>query len=60
MNQTIIIPAYNPPESFIQLLTKIQKITTIPIIIVDDGSNPMIKLNIDYNIILRNKRNRGK
>ena len=58
LNPIIIIPAFNPPDSFIELLRSIQRITSIPIIIMDDGSDIKIDI-IGYNII-RNDMNRGK
>jgi len=60
MNLVIIIPTYNPPDSFSSLLKSIRKITSKPIIIIDDGSTP--KINMDYSgvLILRNRHNQGK
>ena len=58
----IIIPAYNPPFYFIKLLEDIRNITNIPIIVIDDGSQPKIKIKptIDRLTLSRNKNNEGK
>jgi len=60
MNLAIIIPTYNPPDTFSSLLKSIRKITSKPIIIIDDGSTP--KINMDYSgiFVLRNRHNKGK
>ena len=62
MNPIIIIPAFNPPDTFIHLLKSIRSETSIPIIIIDDGTKSAV--HIDQNIIdvilLRNNINRGK
>jgi len=60
MNLAIIIPTYNPPDTFSSLLKSIRKITSTPIIIIDDGSTP--KINMDYSgvVVLRNRHNQGK
>ena len=42
MNFAIIIPSYNPPNTFSSLLKSIRKITSMPIIIIDDGSEKLI------------------
>ena len=62
MKPSIIIPAYNPPVTFPNLLQSILNITSIPIIIVDDGSNPGIQIDPGYKkiILLKNKINNGK
>ena len=60
MTPIIIIPAYNPSELFIQLITTLYEITIIPIIVIDDGSNPVINLNDINFTLLRNSKNRGK
>ena len=60
MKPVIIIPAYNPPKSFISLLLNVRSITSIPIIIIDDGSIPSIELENESTILLRNKNNSGK
>ena len=60
MKTVIIIPAYNPPKSFISLLENVRSITSIPIIIIDDGSIPNIVVETENTILLRNKNNRGK
>ena len=60
MNLAIIIPTYNPPDTFSSLLKSIRKITSKPIIIIDDGSTP--KINMDYPgvVVIRNRHNKGK
>ena len=60
MNITIIIPAFNPPDSFLSLLKTISTISKLTIIIIDDGSFPEIIINNPEIIILRNKQNQGK
>ena len=51
MKPIIIIPAYNPPKSFLSLLQNVRTITSIPIIVIDDGSIPITAtcINIDAN-----------
>ena len=62
MIPSIIIPAYNPPVTFQTLLKNIRNITSIPIIIIDDGSSPPIEINQKYKHIklLKNEINSGK
>ena len=60
MNIAIIIPAFNPPESFLSLLKTISTISKLTIIIIDDGSFPEIIIKNPEIIILRNKQNQGK
>ena len=60
MNIAIIIPAFNPPESFLPLLKTISTISNLTIIIIDDGSIPEIIIKNTQIIILRNKHNKGK
>ena len=60
MNIAIIIPAFNPPDSFYSLLQSISIISKSTIIIIDDGSFPEIIINNPEIIILRNKQNQGK
>ena len=60
MKIAIIIPAYNPPKSFLQLISAIHTITSTPVIIVDDGSEPLIILASSNCTFLRNKKNMGK
>ena len=60
MKPVIIIPAYNPPKTFMSLLENIHLITSSPIIIIDDGSIPIIDLADNNTILLRNKNNSGK
>ena len=60
MNPIIIIPAYNPPDLFPQLINRLYELTSIPIIVIDDGSIPIINLHEGDYILLRNSKNRGK
>ena len=60
MKPVIIIPAYNPPKSFMSLLQNVHSITSIPIMIIDDGSIPIIDSEDNNTILLRNKNNSGK
>ena len=60
MNIAIIIPAFNPPDSFLSLLSTISTISKLTIIIIDDGSIPEIIIKNPKIIILRNKQNQGK
>ena len=62
MIPVIIIPVYNPPQTFLTLLGAIRSITSIPIIIIDDGSHQSIKIVADfpYVKILKNHTNQGK
>ena len=61
MENIILIPAYNPPSTFFELIKKIQNSCILKIIIVDDGSYPIINIKVNKNIILmRNKTNKGK
>ena len=60
MNIAIIIPAFNPPDSFLSLLTTVSTISKLTIIIIDDGSIPEIIIKNSKIIVLRNKQNKGK
>ena len=60
MNIAIIIPAFNPTDSFLSLLKTISTISKLTIIIIDDGSFPEIIIKNPEIIILRNKQNQGK
>ena len=61
MNNIIIIPAFNPPKSFIKFIEHLLNITEEKILIIDDGSVPQIKLsNTPRLSLLRNKVNMGK
>ena len=51
MNTAIIIPAFNPPDSFSSLLATISTISKLTIIIIDDGSVPEIIIK-NYKIII--------
>jgi hypothetical protein len=59
MKPVIIIPAYNPPQTFNQLISEINNTISNPIIVIDDGSYPVIKENNSI-ILLRNIKNTGK
>ena len=48
MIPAIIIPAFNPPTTFIQLIQSIWNSTSIPIIVVDDCSRPAIKIETEH------------
>ena len=45
MDKFILIPAFNPGNALIKQVDDIQKQTDIPILIVDDGNNPEIKIS---------------
>ena len=60
MDKFILIPAFNPGNALIKLVDDIQKQTDIPILIVDDGCNPEIKISDENITIIRNKSNCGK
>ena len=62
MIPVIIIAAYNPPITFNQLIQSILDSTSIPIIVVDDCSHPIIKIETEhpYLNLLINAINRGK
>ena len=60
MKTAIIIPAYNPPKSLLQFIPTIHTITSTPVIIVDDGSEPLIILASSNCTFLRNKKTMGK
>ena len=62
MTPAIIIPAFNPPDTFDHLIKSIRNETSIPIIIIDDGSSPAVKIQSTfiYVKLLRNNINKGK
>ena len=60
MKPVIIIPAYNPPESFIDLIIKIKKISSLDVIIIDDGSFQSIHFESRYCTIIKHEKNHGK
>ena len=62
MNIVIIIPAYNPPNNFIDLLSEIRKVTSLKIIIIDDCSIKPVKITskISNFKLFRNPTNKGK
>ena len=59
---SIIIPAFNPPKSFSYLIQSIRNITSIPIIIIDDGTKPEVQIEPKFTGVklLRNNINKGK
>ena len=60
MDKFILIPAFNPGNTLIKLVDEIQKLTDIPLLIVDDGSNPELKILNENVTIIRNQSNCGK
>ena len=62
MIPAIIIPVYNAPKTFTQLLQSIRNKSSIPIIIIDDGSEPDVHIESDFIdvTILKNNMNQGK
>ena len=62
MTPVIIIPAFNPPDTFYHLLQSIRNEMSIPIIIIDDGSQPAVKIEPSFIFVtlLRNNINKGK
>tara|TARA_B100000029_G_C17494207_1_gene930230 strand:- start:236 stop:880 length:645 start_codon:yes stop_codon:yes gene_type:complete len=50
----IIIPAYNPPNKFYDLIIEIYNLYNLPIIIVDDGSYTKIKKSKYYTLLVNN------
>ena len=61
MRALIIIPAFNPPIHFNDLLSRINDISSLPIVVIDDGSKTPISIQNIPNIeLIRNNRNRGK
>lgn len=61
MNIVVVIPVYNPPQSFKKLLLDLSNIKFIKnILIIDDGSKKKILLKCEKCTILRHDKNRGK
>jgi len=62
MKCIIVIPAFNADNTIASLVEQIQKTTTIPIMIIDDGSNiPVSNYISDSNVIIhRIEKNMGK
>ena len=60
MNIAIIIPAYNPPNTFSSLIENISILTNNHLIIVDDGTIPPIDIKQKNITLIRNKINHGK
>ncbi|WAM32706.1 glycosyltransferase family 2 protein [Caldicellulosiruptor naganoensis] len=57
----VIIPAYNPPVSFYNLIEILSGFSFIArIIVVDDGSKEKIRLSNDKCMLLRHCENKGK
>jgi glycosyltransferase involved in cell wall biosynthesis len=59
LNKFILIPAFNPGTALNNLIIEIQEISNLPILIVDDGSIPKLKVSNKIYLI-RNENNRGK
>ncbi|WAM32865.1 glycosyltransferase family 2 protein [Caldicellulosiruptor morganii] len=61
MKVVVVIPAYNPPESFYKLIEVLSGFSFVEeIVIVDDGSDSKIKLSNNKCILLRHSENKGK
>ena len=60
MNILIIIPSYNDSHCLPKLIPSIQSYTSLPILIIDDGSKNPISLTANNTHIIRNKINLGK
>ena len=61
MNCSIIIPAYNEDTTIYTLIDSISKNYSLPIIVVDDGSDIEIKVSaLENTYVLRNDGNKGK
>jgi len=62
MRPAIIIPTFNPPVTFPLLIKSIRNLTSIPIIIVDDGSHPSVQIDSEFTLVklLINNINSGK
>lgn len=62
MNPVIIIPVFNSANRLAILIDKIRSLYSIPIIIVDDGSEPPVINNFSYSNVeyIVNKENLGK
>ena len=56
----ILIPALNPGNTLNKLVTEIREKVNLPILIIDDGSNPKIDLQFDNCEIIQNDQNKGK
>lgn len=66
MSITLLIPALEPTDNFLRLLTALRQLTDDPILIVDDGSGPAYQAlflelaKIDNTTILYHQTNLGK
>lgn len=61
MNVVVVIPVYNPPQSFEKLLQDLSYIEFIKnILVVDDGSKKKIFSYYDKCIVLTHSKNKGK
>lgn len=62
MKPILIIPAYNEEDTIYELTRTLEKCTSIPILVVDDGSDPPVKQNKlpDNTQLLVNEKNMGK
>ena len=60
----VIIPAYEPDESLIQVVNKVQALSIGRIIVVNDGSSapfrPLFRKVCDQAVVLNHEENRGK
>ncbi len=62
----LLIPAFNPPATFVKLIQQIRCLSTVPIVVVDDGSSVKKQSIFDEIIktenlfVIKNLENRGK
>ena len=60
----VIIPAYEPDESLIQVVNKVQALSIGRIIVVNDGSSapfrPLFRKVCDQAVVLNHEENQGK
>ena len=62
---TIVIPAYNPPQGLIKLITDLKSFGISNVLVINDGSDPshnklFERLTKDHTIVLKHPINRGK
>ena len=60
MDKFILIPAYNPGNTLQLIVSEIRRNTDLFILIVDDGSNPQVKIDCENCVIIKNQQNMGK
>ena len=60
MNLLIIIPSYNSNDTLLELIANLNDRYTLPILVIDDGSDVEFSFDIQNVKILRNRKNRGK